>query len=117
MVAKTKSAAQILEEASKTFRERNAVYGDNYIRAAGALQAMFPNGITLKTQEDHERMQIFSLIFVKLSRYAVQWDQGFRHKDSIHDTSVYAALLEAIDFNQEAVEQELSEAFIKNEHR
>lgn len=86
---------EILSKAAKTFAEKNKTYGDNYHRAGECLAAMFPNGILLKTAHDHDRFQIFNLILVKLSRYAVQWLEG--HQDSIHDAMVYAALLESID--------------------
>ncbi len=89
------SGDKILDAAAETFRKRNKVYGDNYTRAGEALAAMFPQGVTLKTADDHNRFQIFNLIFVKLSRYAVQWHSG--HKDSIHDAAVYSAILEDID--------------------
>lgn len=90
-------ADQILSEAAQTYRERNAVYGNNFERAGKALNALFPNGINLKTVDDQTRFQIFNLIIVKLSRYAVNWYDG--HKDSIHDALVYCAMLEAIDAN------------------
>lgn len=93
---KHRSAADILQDASDTYAERNKVYGNNYERAGAALDALFPDGITLKSVRDHERYQIFSLILVKLSRYANNWEEG-GHLDSIHDTAVYAAILEEID--------------------
>lgn len=92
---KQTTAGDVLRQAGETFIKRNKVYGDNYKRAAAALQGLFPDGIELKTSVDQERYQIFNLIIVKLSRYAVQWERG--HRDSIHDTAVYAALLEKID--------------------
>lgn len=90
------TVANILSESVKTHSKRNAVYGNNYIHAGAALAALFPDGITLLTPADHERMVIFSLIVVKLTRYAVMWNEG-GHKDSIHDTIVYSAILEEID--------------------
>jgi hypothetical protein len=59
------------------------------------LVAAFPEGVTLKTNLDHERFALYCLILVKLSRYSVQWETG--HHDSIHDCAVYAAMLEAVD--------------------
>ena len=89
-------AAKLLVEAANTYQERNAVYGDNYKRVGAMLDALFPDGLSLKTAHDHERMHIFMLIIVKLSRYCVNWDDG-GHKDSIHDAAVYCAMLEEID--------------------
>jgi hypothetical protein len=83
----------LLEAAAKTYRERNAVYGDNHDRLGAMLAASFPRGLKLESTHDHERFALFSLILVKLSRYAVAWENG-GHKDSIHDVIVYAAMLE-----------------------
>lgn len=94
---KKQSAAEILAAGAKTFSERRAVYGDNWRRAGNALQALFPNGVTMKTADDHARFHIFSLMIVKASRYAVAYDRGERHQDSTHDGMVYNAMLEAID--------------------
>lgn len=89
------TAADILAEAAKTYLERNKVYGDNFLRVGGALQAFSPDGITLKTKDDHNRFHLFVLAIVKMSRYAVNWEKG--HQDSIHDAVVYGAMLEALD--------------------
>ena len=89
------SADKELEQAAKTYRERGKIYKDNYLRVGKALQELFPDGISLKTAEDHTRYHIFSWMVGKLSRYAVQWEKG--HPDSVHDLSVYAAMLAAYD--------------------
>jgi hypothetical protein len=89
-------AAQILAEAAKTFEERHKVYGNNYELVGKAMKAFFPDGVTLKTPEDHERFHIFMLMIVKLTRYVISWDKG-GHQDSIHDCTVYGAMLEMID--------------------
>lgn len=90
-----KMADEILREAAVTFEERNKVYGNNYERVGEVMAGLFPDGITLKTPQDHNRFHIFMLIIVKLSRYAVNWEKG--HQDSIRDTATYAAMLEMID--------------------
>lgn len=92
---KQKTAAEFLEEAAQTFRERNAVYGDNYRNVGVALAGLFPAGVTLRTADDWNRMHILMLGIVKLSRYANNWTNG--HADSIHDNTVYSAMLESID--------------------
>ena len=91
----TKTAADILTEAAETFRQRNKVYGDNYLRLAKAAAAMFPAGLTLKTEDDWVRLYFFLAAITKLSRYATNWPTG--HRDSIHDAAVYSAMLEAYD--------------------
>ena len=92
-----KDAGDILTEAAETFNSRKLLYGMNYINAGKALDALFPNGLLLKTPEDHMRYHIFTWIVGKLSRYAVNWETG--HQDSIHDAVVYCAMLEAFDGN------------------
>lgn len=91
-----KSAADFLDEAAQTFRDRNAVYGDNFKRVGAVMAALFPDGITLKTEDDHNRFHIFALCVIKLTRYTQNWSKG-GHPDSIHDNTVYSAMLEAID--------------------
>lgn len=90
------SADKILAAAAETFAARKAVYGENYKRVGAAMAALFPEGVKLETEEDHNRFHIFALIVVKLSRYCVNWDKG-GHQDSIHDAAVYCAMLEDID--------------------
>lgn len=87
------SADKILDAAAATYRERNPMYGSNYLNVGEAMKGFFPNGIELKTANDHVRFHLFCWLVGKLSRYANQWEKG--HQDSIHDAIVYAAMLEA----------------------
>jgi hypothetical protein len=98
-----RTAADIMAEAAETFRERNKIYGDNYKQVGGAMEAMFPNGVTLRTPEDHNRFHLFMLAIVKMTRYANNWEQG--HQDSIRDATVYCAMLESIDEAAQAVRE------------
>lgn len=90
------NAADKLEAMAQTFRERNAVYGDNFLRLGNAMHAMFPNGLTLASPDDWTRLYFFMLTQVKASRYATNFTKG-GHADSVHDAAVYSALLEAYD--------------------
>lgn len=89
-------ADKILEDATKTYRERSAIYGDNFRRIGQVMHAHFPNGLTVKTPEDWLRLYFFMLSNVKATRYVSNWHKG-GHKDSVHDPIVYHALLEALD--------------------
>jgi hypothetical protein len=89
-------ADQILSEAAKTFAERNKVYGDNYLNVGRVFVALFPEGLTLKTVKDFNRFHLFMLSVVKLTRYCNNWDKG-GHQDSIHDSTVYNAMVESVD--------------------
>jgi hypothetical protein len=88
----------ILMNAANTFSARKTVYGHNYLRVGAALAGMFPDGIVLRSEDDFNRFHILMLTFVKLSRYCVNWETG-GHQDSIHDASIYCAMLEMIDGN------------------
>lgn len=86
---------EILAEAANTFKSRNPVYGDGWVRVGEVIAALFPQGIELRSPEDHERYSQIIMIAVKLTRYTNDWDKP--HQDSIHDLTVYGAILEHID--------------------
>lgn len=89
----TMTPAQILEAMAVTFRERNMVYGDNYKRVGNVMFALHPHGVVLNTPADHEMFHLWSLIVVKMTRFAVS---ELTHPDSIHDIGVYSAMMESI---------------------
>lgn len=90
------TAHEVLRKAAETFEERHAVYGDNYKIVGAVMAALFPQGIELKTADDHNRFHILMLEVVKLTRYVQNWQSG-GHEDSQMDLSVYAAMLVSID--------------------
>lgn len=89
------SAPENLESALATFRQRNALYGDNYRRFGAAFLSIFPGGELppLRTARDMDRLQLMMQLMSKLTRYAQQFASG-GHRDSAHDMIVYAAMLE-----------------------
>lgn len=95
-------ADEILDRAAETFRQRRAVYGENFRAVGRVMKALFPEGIPLKTVDDHNRFHILMLEVVKLTRYCENWSRG-GHEDSQIDQSVYCAMLVQID-------QEIAEA-------
>lgn len=95
----------ILQAGAKTFAERNAAYGDSYISHGSVMEALFPDGVVLKTPSDHNRFSIFLLITMKMSRYANNFAKG-GHQDSIHDIMVYASMLESLDEQRTAPVQD-----------
>ena len=86
-------ADKILGSMAKTFREKNKIYGDNYKNVGTVMASLFPNGISLKTEEDFNTWHLFELIIVKLTRFA---NSKRTHKDSIHDIGVYSAMIESL---------------------
>ena len=90
------NAGERLKKAAETYKERNKVYGNTYKRHGGVAAALFPNGVALRTAEDHNRFAALTLIIGKLTRYATNFEKG-GHADSIHDLGVYAFMLEELD--------------------
>lgn len=97
------NVAEMLEKLGALYRERNALYGDNYKRAGRRMLAYFPDGITLRTEEDFNRFHMFVQLDGKLSRYAEAVLRGEGHADSLDDLSVYAQMTQEVD--EEAAEQ------------
>ena len=95
------SADDIMIAMAETFRERNAVYGNNFKMVGPIMQILFPAGAPVELLGSHQ-FHLFELLIVKLSRLAIS---NLSHLDSAHDAGVYAAMIEAIILNQQA-EQE-----------
>ena len=85
-----------LRKAIDTYKERNAVYKDTYKIRGKVMEAIFPDGVVLKTAKDFNRFGMFTGVISKMIRYAAQLDNG-GHYDSAHDAEVYAAMLNEIE--------------------
>lgn len=94
-----KDAAMILDQMADTFRQRNAVYGDNYRMVAKLVKVLFPQGVPSELVFT-DQWHLFELKLVKLSRFAIS---GLTHIDSIHDDAVYAAMIESILHEKETL--------------
>jgi hypothetical protein len=81
-----------LEAMLDTFKARNTTYGENYLMLGKVMVALFPNGITLQTEEDHIKFHWVSWFVGKFTRFAAS---GMVHEDSMIDASVYGAMLAA----------------------
>lgn len=86
----------LLRNCADTFDERNAVYGNNYQMVGNLMVALHPEGITLKTADDHNRFHLWMLKVVKMSRYAKNYTEG-GHEDSAVDDIVYTAMVAGLD--------------------
>jgi len=87
----------LLNESAALFRERNAVYKDNFRVVGRIMFAMFgENPPELKTEADYNRWHLFELFVVKLSRYSINYRAG-GHADSLDDMIVYLAMVAALD--------------------
>lgn len=79
---------------AETFRERNAVYKDNYKTAGAVLSALYARmDLQCHTPRDFELAHLVWLIVVKLTRFA---HSHHSHVDSIQDIGVYAAMIATI---------------------
>lgn len=87
------NAPQVLEEAAETFRQKNAQYGSNSAMVGQILEILYPNGIKPGNAIDWEIFHLVVLKVVKLTRFAVA---GHAHEDSIHDDTVYSAMVESL---------------------
>ena len=85
-------APDILELGAQTYRERNAVYGDNYLNFGKVMEAIFPEGMQVDGVEDFNRLGVFIQVISKITRYSEQLNKG-GHYDSALDLCVYAAML------------------------
>jgi len=88
---------QILADMAETFRERDAQYGQTYLRFGEVCAAAFPQGVQLDGADQFARFGVVVQCFGKLLRYVAQ-PEG--HKDSAHDLAVYAAILESLTENK-----------------
>jgi hypothetical protein len=91
------TAAETLDNAAHTYRERNAVYGDNFRMVGPIMKVLFPKGVPVALLGD-DSFHLFELVIVKLTRFAIS---DLTHRDSIHDAAVYAAMIEANIYNKE----------------
>lgn len=92
-----KDAGMILDEMADTFRQRNAVYGDNFRMVGKLMAVLFPNGVPKEVLHS-DQFHLFELKLVKLSRFAIS---NLTHQDSIHDDGVYSAMIESIIIEQQ----------------
>jgi hypothetical protein len=89
------SVPELLRACAITYEERNKLYGDNYKKFGRVMEAMFPEGLQLKSIQDFNRYGIFVQCVSKVMRYGENLHKG-GHQDSAHDLSVYAAMLEEL---------------------
>jgi hypothetical protein len=88
----SKHVPDLLRQAAATYEERNKTYGDNYKHYGMVMIGLFPEGLKIKDEKDWVRLGLVHNCVTKLGRYCHDISRG--HKDSAHDLSVYAAMLE-----------------------
>lgn len=90
-----------LELGAKTFRERNAIYGDTYLDFGRAAVHCFPKGLHIAPGdvEGFNRLGVLVQCMSKVMRYCANVGSG-GHADSSHDLMVYAAMLSEVTKEQ-----------------
>lgn len=88
-----KTVPEILESMAQTYRDRSKVHGESFRRVGPALSALFPDGITLKTEQDFCQFHLLDWMVGKMCRFSAT---GMNHADSIHDIGAYAAMSEKV---------------------
>lgn len=92
-----KCANDVLRECADLFDTRSIQYPRNNWEIVGnIMNILVPEGIELKTENDHERYHIFTWLIGKICRYSQNYNNG-GHEDSLKDAIVYAAILKSID--------------------
>jgi hypothetical protein len=86
-------ADKTLATAAKTFLKKNKKYGDNWVTVGRVFAALYPNGITLKTEYDFILFHWMSWKIGKMTRFV---NTGHTHQDSIHDDGVYTFMIETL---------------------
>lgn len=83
-----------MREAAELFRDRNAIYGANYLRFGELMNALLPMGVNIVPGDIASlgRLVLLSHIVTKVGRYCSNFNRG-GHPDSLTDLSVYAAML------------------------
>ena len=89
-------ADEILNSTAHLFRKKREEYGDNYLVIGKLMEALFPDGLEIKTNEEWNRLHLLLLSVVKFSRYAFNYKKG-GHRDSLLDLIVYVAMLDEMD--------------------
>lgn len=90
-----KTALDFIEDAAKTYSERNAIYKNSYIIHGDIMKALFPEGVVLSNPEDFRRFGIINGIVGKLNRYCRNFQEG-GHEDSAHDLGVMGFILQEL---------------------
>lgn len=84
-----------LEASANLYRERSKQYGDNYKKLGFVAHALMPDGLVVTSPADWNRIHLFIMKLVKLTRYAENFSRG--HPDSLDDDIVYTAMLAEVD--------------------
>ena len=104
---------EYLEDCAETYHAKHQIYGDNFLVIGKAMSAIFPEGLTIKTEDDWNRLHLFLLNMVKVTRYANNYNKG-GHEDSLRDSIVYNSMLQYVD---EMIQEEKVKAIFEEDNK
>lgn len=87
------SPANVLVTMADTYQERSKMYKNNYKQIGAVMAALYPDGVTLKTKDEHNRFHLFLMMQIKMTRLV---NMDLNHQDSCHDIGVYSAMLKSL---------------------
>ena len=100
------SVEELLADALDTFMERGSAYGKCYVEHGSVMQALFPNGIFLESDDDFVQFGLFNMMVSKMTRLSNAMRRGEVHTDSAHDLGVYSFMMEEVQHNRPESELE-----------
>jgi hypothetical protein len=78
------------------YNAKSNEYGDAYLKFGKVMYGLMgERPLVLRDADDHLAYYLTQMMAQKLARHATNFDRG-GHLDSLHDLSVYAAMLAAI---------------------
>lgn len=86
------SVPQVMDDCLQTFKDRDNQYGKSYVKFGAMMDALFPDGLTVKGKDSFVQLGVFVQQVSKLMRICSgSFDKV--HMDSARDLSVYAAIM------------------------
>jgi|TARA_R100000479_G_C6392238_1_gene205654 hypothetical protein len=86
-----------INKALKTFKTKNKGYKTSFVQYGDVMKVLFPDGLSLKTEEDFVRMGLLNMIVSKIIRYANSWENKYHTADSLHDLGVYSFMAQTVE--------------------
>lgn len=92
---KSKDISKRFDQIRDIYQDRRQQYGDSYLMFGGVMSALFPEGVTISSDQDFAKLGILVQIIGKITRYTNHFPSG-SHSDSLQDIAVYALLLDEV---------------------
>ena len=106
-MAKVRTVPEIMKANADLYRQRNKNYKDGYKNFGRVMMGLYPDGLTLKTEEEFNKLGVFVMIVSKVMRIA---SSDMEPTDNVDDLQVYAAMLKEIGEDEQLVSSFIKEA-------